>query len=66
MEFNKLSTEPHFLDKDTEDSLVKYHPVFTEYTVLAEYNLLKEQCKLLQDTYVMPSAKDPLRNVELI
>jgi len=66
MEFNKLSTEPHFLDKDTEDSLVKYHPVFTEYTVLAEYNLLKEQCKLLQDTYVMPSAKDPLRWFGLI
>lgn len=66
MEFNKLATEPHFLDKDTEDVLVKYHPVFTEYTILAEYNLLKDQCKLLQDVYVMPSAKDPLHWFGLI
>lgn len=37
MEFRNIaSTEAHFLDKDTQEVMSKYQPVFMEYSILAE------------------------------
>lgn len=37
MDFRNLGgTEPPFLDRDTDETLVKYQPVFMEYSILAE------------------------------
>lgn len=37
MEFrNVASTEAQFLDKDTQEVMSKYQPVFMEYSILAE------------------------------
>ncbi|XP_057364535.1 AKT-interacting protein-like [Daphnia carinata] len=67
MEFRNIaSTEAHFLDKDTQEVMSKYQPVFMEYSILAEYNALRDQSKILQDVYVMPSSKDPLHWFGLI
>ncbi|EFX86300.1 hypothetical protein DAPPUDRAFT_313350 [Daphnia pulex] len=66
MEFRNITSEPHFLDKDTQEVMGTYQPVFMEYSILAEYNALRDQPKILQDVYVMPSAKDPLHWFGLI
>jgi len=60
MDFKNIAGDSHFVDRDTEDVMVRYGPVFTEYTILAEYNAVRDQTKTLQDMYVIPSANDPL------
>jgi len=60
MDFRNIASDSHFVDKDTEEVMVRYQPVFTEYTILAEYNAIRDQVKTLQDVYVIPSAHDPL------
>ncbi len=36
MDFKNIAGDSHFVDRDTEDVMVRYGPVFTEYTILAE------------------------------
>ena len=36
MDFRNIASDSHFVDKDTEEVMVRYQPVFTEYTILAE------------------------------
>jgi hypothetical protein len=36
MEFRNITSEPHFLDKDTQEVMGTYQPVFMEYSILAE------------------------------
>lgn len=63
---NIVSTDAPFIDQETINVMERYQPVFKEYSILAEYNALRDQTKLLQDIYVMPSHKDPLHWFGLI